>query len=332
MARFPAARTTELLPVLAACRPADRHGGVAVDLGAGSGFLSQVLARLYDRVVRVDSSAAMLHTVVPGEDEIVVADLAEPPADLAAPGLVVSLATLHHLCVTAGDAVDPVASAQRQQRAVRAWVDRLVPGGRFVVVDVGAPAAATGEHLNETARRLAAQGMGPVPWAVLDELSTGPTAGYGFAATAELLGLDRSGPGLVLAELVDRYRALGLQLDAMGPIGYFDDVVATWSEVGHDAHFLDEGALWSTLRAAGLENVAVGVLPTPWFFPSSAAAYWFVNELFGLQFTAPDDPADWDGAAIAKVEQTIDARLQMRPMLGRTVVEWQLAYAIGVKP
>jgi hypothetical protein len=32
------------------------------------------------------------------------------------------------------------------------------------------------------------------------------------------------------------------------------------------------------------------------------------------------------------VEQTIDARLQMRPMLGRTVVEWQLAYAIGVKP
>ena len=319
--------------MLAACRPADdRRGGVAVDLGAGSGFLSRVLERFYDRVVRVDSSAAMLYTVALGEDETVVADLAEPPADAPTPDLVVSLATLHHLCTINGTAVDPVASSQRQQRAVDAWVDRLAPGGRFVVVDVGAPTAATDEHLIETSRRLAAGGMGPVPWTVLDELGTGATAGYGFAATTELLGLDRSGPSLELRELVDRYRALGLQLDAVGPIGYFDDVVATWSDIGHDAHFLDEQALASTLRAAGLDNVAVGVLPTPWFFPSSEAAYWFMNELFGLQFSASDDPTEWDLASMTKVEKAVDPRLRLRPMLGRTLVEWQLAYAIGVKP
>jgi SAM-dependent methyltransferase len=333
LAKLPAARTAELLPLLAACRPADDRGGIAIDLGAGSGFLSVVLEQLYDRVVRVDSSAPMLSTTTRAEDETIVADLTEAalPADVGAPDLVVSLATLHHICVTAGDVIDPVASRHRQERTVRAWVDRLVAGGRFMVVDVGAPAAATDAHLEKTVRRLAEHGMAPVPWAMLDQLDTGPTCGYRFAATAELLGLDRSGTGLALPDLIDRYRGLGLGIDPLGPIRYFDDVVATWSLDGHDAHFLDESALASMLRAAGLKDVAAGVLPTPWFFPSFEAAYWFVNELFGLEFTAPDDPADWDRATMAKVERTIDRRLRIRPLLGRTVVEWQLAYAIGVK-
>jgi SAM-dependent methyltransferase len=330
LAQYPGSRSLELLPLLALAWP-EEPGRVAVELGAGSGYLSSVLDRLYGRVVRVDQSRAMLSTATASPDEEVVDELlfaADRLDHEVAPDLVVSLATFHHVCALNGDAVDHPASHALQRNTIAAWVQRLRPGGRFVIVDVGAPSPPLDDYLAGAAGRFDAAGLDPVPWTLVKKLDQSLN-GYHLLDAAEEFELARDGEPLSLAGIAESYRAAKLAVDPVGPVDFFDHLVEERSVEGHDAHFLDEPELGAALRDAGLGEVVTGVLPTPWPFPHQRGAYWFVNELFGLGGSAGAD--DRAGASPEMVAQ-IDRYLRVRPHRSRSIVEWQLLYATGVKP
>lgn len=114
--------------VEAACPQA---GDQAVDLGAGTGFLSLELAPMVDRVIAVDLSEtmiAMLESEARGQDidnvDARVADLATLDLPPASVDLIVSNYALHHLTDT-----DKAALVVRAHRWLR-------PGGRLVIADM----------------------------------------------------------------------------------------------------------------------------------------------------------------------------------------------------
>jgi len=103
----------------------------AVDLGAGTGFLTLALAGEVDEVVAVDVSPVMadalaLHAAEWGLDNVrcLVADLALLDLPAASVDLIVSNYALHHL----RDA-DKAALVRRAYRWLR-------PGGRLVIADM----------------------------------------------------------------------------------------------------------------------------------------------------------------------------------------------------
>jgi ubiquinone/menaquinone biosynthesis C-methylase UbiE len=133
------ARTRRTRDVAAAMRAAlgNRHRRRALDVGAGTGSLSILLADLFDEIVLVDTSPGMLEVAaakvaaagdaIPARITTLVADLAEPgsangpdaPVDA-----VYSLMALHHVPDT-----DALLSALRAL---------LAPGGLLLVADLAA--------------------------------------------------------------------------------------------------------------------------------------------------------------------------------------------------
>jgi 2-polyprenyl-3-methyl-5-hydroxy-6-metoxy-1,4-benzoquinol methylase len=108
-----------------------RPGDQAVDLGAGTGFLSLLLAEQVANVLAVDIAEPMLQKLAAaaaeaGLDnvEVLCADLTEVDLPAGCVDLVVSSYALHHL-------TDPQKAALL--RRVRRW---LRPGGRVVVADM----------------------------------------------------------------------------------------------------------------------------------------------------------------------------------------------------
>jgi ubiquinone/menaquinone biosynthesis C-methylase UbiE len=109
---------------------APRSGDRAVDLGAGTGFVTLPLARQVASVIAVDISSAMLHALADNAEreglevqtqaaDLSTFDLADGSVDL-----VVSNYALHHLTDRDKEAL---------VRRVRRW---LRPGGRFVIADM----------------------------------------------------------------------------------------------------------------------------------------------------------------------------------------------------
>jgi len=113
---------------------------VVADLGAGEGWLSQLLARRAERVIAVDNSPKM---VAFGRAEAKkkgianlefrLGDLAEPPIPERSVDVVILSQALHH--------------AANPQAAVMAAARLLRPGGRLVVLDLN-------QHHFDTAREL----------------------------------------------------------------------------------------------------------------------------------------------------------------------------------
>ncbi len=99
------------------------------DLGSGTGFYTDDVAPLVERIYAVDVYEAMQDAYrekgVPGNVELVTTDVAELPFDDATLDAALSLRTFHHGVADALEEVNRV----------------LRPGGRFVVVDWSATGA-----------------------------------------------------------------------------------------------------------------------------------------------------------------------------------------------
>jgi ArsR family transcriptional regulator len=113
---------------------------VIVDMGAGEGTLSQLLARTAKRVIAIDNSEKMVEygdrmARENGFDnlEYRFGDLEEPPIDSASVDVVLFSQALHH--------------AARPQRAVESAFRILKPGGRILVLDLAS-------HTHEQAKEL----------------------------------------------------------------------------------------------------------------------------------------------------------------------------------
>lgn len=116
--------------ILAAASPDARD--VAVDLGAGTGFVTIPLAERVAKVYAVDHSAKMLEQLSEklADRALTIRAALGDVQDAAPPepvDLVVSNYTLHHL------------SHARKQALLRACRDWLKPGGRIVVGDIMVP-------------------------------------------------------------------------------------------------------------------------------------------------------------------------------------------------
>ncbi len=103
--------------------------GVVVDLGAGEGTLSQLLAQKSDQVIAVDHSAKMVEygSALAKEHELKnleyrLGDLQKPPVDENTADLVIFSQALHH-------ALDP-------QGALKSAAKILKPGGTLIILDL----------------------------------------------------------------------------------------------------------------------------------------------------------------------------------------------------
>jgi 2-polyprenyl-3-methyl-5-hydroxy-6-metoxy-1,4-benzoquinol methylase/biotin operon repressor len=127
---------TEIGPLLAHLIPRV----VVADLGAGEGWLSQLLARRAEKVIAVDNSPKMVafgRTEAKKKGianlEFRLGDLAEPPIPANSVDVVILSQALHH--------------AANPQQAVTAASQLLRKGGRLVVLDLN-------QHHYDTARDL----------------------------------------------------------------------------------------------------------------------------------------------------------------------------------
>jgi hypothetical protein len=125
------------------------------------------------------------------------------------------------------------------------------------------------------------------------------------------------------------------------PRDFFDNVVANHSLTPHDARFVRPEELYEWLTEAGLKNVFVGVLPTPWVFKNRREMVKFFRRIFGLA-----SPDDYIGGRVDlnTVLTDKDIREAIKIFLGKppkrkdisrtagVVVNWQLMYAYGKKP
>jgi len=326
---YPRARTTELLPLLALCRPGARDS-VAVELGSGSGYLTYLLTKMYKQVWAVERSDQMLKQLPPyeGLERLQVWHLEEGATQLPVaiqPDLIVSLATLHHLVERdeTADRLVPDASRQLQARTIEAWVRRLRPGGRFVLVDVGRRADGDrASYLRSVSDRFAkvnAAAAGELDVKQLDH----DLPEYGFRDALDVIGYPAA--ELTFSRLAAVYAGSEFPLTTDGPIRHFDVTVTQNSIEGHDAYFWSEDDLAGSLTQAGLAEVAVAALPTPWLFLDQLGAYWFINELFGLNVD-PDQ-----GSSAPTPLEIIGRYLTVRSGEAHAVVDWQLLYATGVK-
>lgn len=330
---YPRARTTELLPLLAACLPTVGGSGAAVELGSGSGYLTQLLQKLYKTVYAVEKSSPMLAQLPRDVHPLPVGCLEDGAHDLPAavsPELIVSLATFHHIVERdlRDGHVAPAASQARQAKAITAWVDRMAEGGRFMLVDVGRPAPGpdSASYLHDAAERLAEAGLPAVSEDDIARLDK--ELPYGFRDALDVIGYaDRD---LDLPRLAQAYARSHFRLSPEGPIGHFDRTVTEHSIEGHDAYWWSEDELAAALTRAGLDDVVVVALPTPWLFLDRMGAYWFINELFGLDLDGADSDSTGDTPA-ASPTSIIDRQLTIRGVDDHAVVEWQLLYATGVK-
>ncbi|NUR28788.1 MAG: hypothetical protein HOV83_23600, partial [Catenulispora sp.] len=94
---------------------------------------------------------------------------------------------------------------------------------------------------------------------------------------------------------------------------------------GHDAFFWSAGDLAEGMARAGLSEITVTTFPTPWLFLDKLGAYWFINELFGLDLDPEERRTGHSAATI------IDRNLTIRSDADHAIVDWQLLYATGVK-
>lgn len=102
---------------------------VIVDLGAGEGTLSQLLAQRARRVIAIDNAPRMVEFGASlarqhgfANLEYRLGDIEEPPVEDASADLAIFSQALHH--------------AQRPQRAIEAAWRLLRPGGRLLVLDL----------------------------------------------------------------------------------------------------------------------------------------------------------------------------------------------------
>ncbi len=305
MARFPNVRAAEVLAALPLIWPASTRSEIAIDLGAGPGYLSKVLESLYGQVIRIDRSADMLGI----DNPAVIADFGdEEAADaLVDLDLVASLAAFHHLYILRGGAVDREASERAQNQSICNWAARLRQGGRIVVIDVehGEPAVAGGYQPSMGAQELA-EVSASVPEYELD-------------ATLKLFDVNLQDRGLTFDSLIRGYASAGVSPNRIDPAKFFDSVVNNYNPEGHPACFLSRERLTNAMLGAGLSDVQVGTLLTPWIFHDLDDLIGFVCDLFGLSLV--------DGSA-----QEIVDRLRPEVFRGQYVVAWRLLFGIGTKP
>lgn len=166
-------KVLDALLITAAPGPDD----VAVDLGAGTGFVTMALAPKVTSVLAVDISPAMTEEVAKNAAEAghsnVTAEVRDltsfqlPPASV---DLIVSSYVLHHL-------LDPA-----KQALVHESISWLRPGGRLVIADMMFGRGGTARDrqiLREKALALAKKGPGGV-WRIAKNLTR-----YGFGVGGE---------------------------------------------------------------------------------------------------------------------------------------------------
>ncbi|MBC8432379.1 hypothetical protein [Desulfobacula sp.] len=106
---------------------------------------------------------------------------------------------------------------------------------------------------------------------------------------------------------------------------FFDDVIDGYGAQRHFGYFPRETSIKEALLGAGMNDVRVGTIPTPWSFNGRRDATWFVHELFGLGEA-------WNFESIPEDELTelanwLDHYLGFyQDKFGRTFFFWQLCY------
>lgn len=272
---IPTARGLEILPFLALLEP--RYPTVLPrvhDMMGGTGYLASYLQEISHYVLVVDVSIGMLEpaglnnlSVFKTSGRFSEPELAHDPR----PDVITSLAGLHHIFHKDGAKVSQESSKALRHDMITRWLDWISPTGVMVLADVpifarnlpiGLQLKGTGEARIQIPNRLF-----PVLNSVLSELGIpiplSPTDKWVLQDLPDML--------------TERFRHLRGVTN--GPSEFFDRFVASHSEVGHDACFLSAEEFTSAFPKW---NVTIGYLPTPWVFPDSRAASWYVKEKFGI--------------------------------------------------
>lgn len=115
----------------------DLHGRIVVELGAGTGRLTKLLAPLVDTIVGLDNSRAMLQVArqelpsdAPDNWMLAAADHRHLPLDLASCDLVISGWSLCYLALDQGQGWE-----DGLRRVFRRLRQMLRPGGTFIILE-----------------------------------------------------------------------------------------------------------------------------------------------------------------------------------------------------
>jgi SAM-dependent methyltransferase len=343
LARCPYARLQELLPILFFSYRSDLHTCTVVDLASGTGYLADIFEPVVERVIRVDQSTDMVEaSSVKGN--VIYTDIRDPSGNLmplleTGADIVTCLAALHHVCVTVDNQVNPTDSRKEQANAIYNWAQLLAPNGKLILIDVCIPDIPVLHHFSITMKEYFEKNRIRFQNQIF-------RLDHNFIRWVDYLFLryDLSQQDQVLnsfeEQSISLYNIYSHQVfpgpqtvEKVIPVDFFNEVVANYSIDGHVAFFPEEKFIKTAFLDAGLRNVFVSCLPTPWIFKSEEEAVWFVRELFALSEEAVDDPFSLSRTSdYTRVKALIDKYLGIYTAVdGTTFVNWQLMYAYGEK-
>ena len=312
MNSFPDARALEVHP-LSLMIPQSRN--ILLDLFAGTGLVAKSLGRFFDHTVLVDSCAALPEPVGPSANRICGDAICHETLDsLSQADMAVCLASFHHVLAEGHPRAGRGLHGQLKLDVLRAWRQKLRPGGRLIIADVPAPgtciASVTGSGLGESSGPLAETGH---------RMEEGADV---FVPARQCKTL-----GDYLAEV--RIDTAGVGLKEPDPASFFDHIVSHFSPQGHVADFNTPDEMVTLFCEAGYENVQAFVAPTPWLFRNRPDALWFVHELLSLGRPCTS-PAKLTGKDRANLERGIADYLDLRQLPDESwALSWKLMYVAG---
>jgi SAM-dependent methyltransferase len=365
MDRCPTARYLEILPLLCLVSGRELESADMLDIGSGTGYLADFFEGIAKSVLRVDQSEEMLKKS--GSLNYLVADMADVSNEVGyeKADLITCLAAFHHchkpenpetgVSFTQAETrhfsperhLDIKASLALQYRAIKDWVATLRPGGVLCLIDIpGYPDISWNPFWQNRERHkidlhgyfdAAADNL--ANWKItasasmLERLfSTGWSR---FYQTDPHMNTIRSliDHPFSMKELTDTYLIAENVINKAGPMvpaDFFDDIVDGYGAQRHFGFFMRETSIRDAMLSAGMKDVHVSTLPTPWFFKNRKETAWFVHELFGLG-------EKWDYENIPDQElndllKWLDHYLGFyQDSYGRTMLYWQLCYCYGIK-
>jgi SAM-dependent methyltransferase len=318
---IPTARGLEVLPFCALLEARYPTNLPRVqDMMGGTGYLAGYLQEISQNVLVVDVSIGMLEpaglnnlSVFKTAGRFSEAELAHYPG----PDVITSLAGLHHVFHKDGAEVSQDSSRALRHDIIARWLDWISPTGVMILADVPVYAQnlPTGLHLKE--RKEARIRIPNLLFPSLDSVLSELEMPVPQSPTDKWVLQDLPN------KLMERFKHLrGV---TSGPSEFFDRFVASHSEVGHDACFLSPEEFVSAFPSW---NVNIGYLPTPWVFPDSSAASWYVKEKFaiGERTSHPDEMSQSEGSQIGHALEEF-LGLERLPS-GKVIFGWGLMFLV----
>lgn len=338
----PFARVREIIPILLLAYREDWRDCTLMDLGAGTGYLSDMFASAFKKVIKLDQSLDMFaqsHINV----DLICSDIKDVHSKVGSSfkvDIITSLATLHHIYVNSSANIITTTSEELQLNVIKSWIDLLSPSGKIILIDVCFPDYESTSH---NSYALQTREYYERKKDTLFDIKFTFDKNYFEIldhANPNYLLLDHiqeifdlESPSLPLVNLMNkRIPGFTSLVNKEIPIAFFDNIVSKYSIDGHVAYFPREEKLRLGLHSMGLENVLVTCIPTPWEFRSEPEAIWFIHELFGLGKEAVLHPSDMiRHPDYTKVKRHITEYLGMSEINDKFYINWQLVFAYGEK-